>query len=290
MTQFTTGTQIGKKKDLSSIVKDVTPMDTPFVKSLGSEKAINTLFNWVDKSTTYVAKSAIAEGADVTADAATGRVERTNYTELFARGVEVTTSSQHVEQAGMASLAERIADEVKMIQRQKETVFLNAQAASATITNRTTASFQAQLVAGATIDKASATMTKAFFDAALLAAYNNGADVDTVYCAPAMKRLLSTLLTFAAVTREAGQGKVITDSVDVYQTDFGDVSIIPNRFQVADDVLFADSSQWKEKVLTPMVIEDIAKTGLADKKLVHTETGLKNENFAGSYAITSVAA
>lgn len=294
MAVYTSGTQVGKKEDLSSIVKDITPNDVPFVKSLSSEKATNRYFQWVDKAVATGTKPQIAEGADVVdANSNLGRTLRTNYTEIFAEAIEVSTTADATSQAGMATLAERIADKVKLIQRYKEQVFLNGQAADGTEASRNTASAQAQIDATLFYDKNAAAMTKAFLDTALQDAYTAGADIDTVYCVPSMKRKLSTLLTFAAVSREAGQGKVITDSVDIYQSDFGDVNIVIDRHLrdqgvAGSDILLADSSMWVEHVLVPMSVEDIAKTGLSTKKLVHTEVGLKHANFKGSACISEV--
>ena len=291
MAKFTEATQVGKVQDLSRVVKDLTPNDVPFLKSLGSEKAINSLFNWVDKNVATPNKAAIAEGADlVDSDTNMGRTARLNYTEIFGHAVEVSSTADSTSQAGDSTFAERVADNVALIQREKEQVFLSGQAASSTPSNRTTASAQAQIDASLVTAGAGAAITKAMVDATLEDAYVAGADVDTVYCDPAVKRTLSTVLTFAAVSRDAGQGKVITDSVDIYQSDFGDVNIMIDRHIKAGDVLFADSSMWAEKVLTPMQVEDLAKTGLNKRKLVHTEVGLMHRNFKGSALIENIIA
>lgn len=284
MAVYKTAAQVGKRQDLSSIVKDITPTDVPFTKSLGSEKAINSTFNWVDKNVAMPAKVAVAEGGTpVDSGAGMGRVQRTNYTEIFAQAVEISSTAEATEQAGSASFAERVADSIGIIQRQKETVFLGGQAGSPTDTNRLTASAQLQ-IDSSLIDApgTAAAISKIKFDETLEAAFSAGADIDTVYVDPAMKRKLTSVLTFSAVTREAGQGKTVTDSVDIYQSDFGDVNIIVDRYIKTGDLLFADSSMWVEKVLVPMSSDDLSKNGLAKRKLVHTEVGLKNGNFFGS--------
>lgn len=287
MANYTAATMVGKKSDLSSVVKDLTPLDCPFTKSLGSEKAVNSTFTWVDKNVTLVAKSAIAEGGTLAdTDSNLGRALRTNYTEIFGRAIEISSTAESTEQAGEASLAERIKDNVNMVQRQKESVFLGGQSGSATASNRLTASAQAQIdsslidIAGTPPTAVAISKTK--FDDTLAAAYTAGADIDTVYVDPAMKRALTGVLTFSAVVREAGQGKVVTDSVDIYQSDFGDVNIIMDRYIKKGDLLFVDSSLWVEKTLNPMVVEDLAKVGLSTRKQVSTEVGLKNGNFFGN--------
>lgn len=294
MATFKNSNQVGKVQDLSSIVKDITPNDVPFLKSLSSEMANDCVFTWTDKDLGAVSVPTIAEGADLVDDGANYRTLRTNYTQIFAEAINISSTAISTKQAGQATLAERIADKVKQISRQKETVYLGGQAASGVETARKTASFQAQLASGAYVDKdptspiTPVTMTKAFFDSALQAAYTNGADIDSVYVSPAMKKALSTLLSIAPMTREAGQGKTMTDSVDIYQSDFGDVNIMIDRYQDVNDILFADSSMWVEKVLTPMNVEFIGKTGLSEKRQVACEVGLLHRNFKGGYAILNV--
>lgn len=291
MANFTTGSMVGKRQDLSKIVADITPNDVPFLKSLGNEKAINTLFNWVDKDVAVPVKAAVAEGATAAdTDTNLGRTERTNYTEIFHQVVEVSSSADSVEQAGSATYAERVADKVRMISQQKETAYLSGQVASGVQADRRTASAQAQIDASLVTAGAGAAITKVMVDDILELAWNAGADVDTVYCPSDIKRALTTVLTFAPVTREAGQGKVVTDAVDVYQSDFGDINIMADRYMNAGDVLFADSSMWSEKTLTPMSVEELAKTGLSKRKQVFTEVGLKHHNFKGSALITNIIA
>lgn len=288
MAQFKTSAQVGIKQDLSNIVKDITPNDVPFVKSLKGETVVNYQFNWIEKDVTTGTKAAVAEGADV-ADAGTNyRTSKSNYTEIFAIGVEVSDTSAAVTQAGGAAYAERVSDAMKQILRQKEQVYLNGQTSSGTISNRKTASLQAQVATALNYDKAGASMTKAFLDTALQDTYNGGGVVDTVYCEPSMKPKLTTLLTTARVTREAGQGKVITDSVDIYQSDFGDVNIIIDRHILAADIALVDSSCVSDCVLIPMNNKSLAETGLGKKSLINTECGLKLTHSKGASIIHDV--
>lgn len=290
MTAFRTSDQVGAKQDLSDIVKEVTPQDTPFVNSLGSRKVNNVVFTWVDKNFAAASsKTMIAEGADVTVTNADGRALRTNYTEIFAKQVEVSDSAEATKQAGMATLAERIVDQVRTIQREKEYVYLNDFAADSTVTSRNTASAQRQ-IDSSLITSSVGSLAKADIDGILETAYTKGAMVDTVYIHPSLKKVMSTVLTYAPVVREAGQGKVVADAVDIYQSDFGDVNIVKCRHILSTDILFCDSSLWKEAVLIPMTTYTVARTGLAEKRLITTEVGLQNDNKFGNALLRDVTA
>ena len=44
MAAFTAYDVVGKKEDISDIITNISPTDTPFISSIGSEKVHNTLF------------------------------------------------------------------------------------------------------------------------------------------------------------------------------------------------------------------------------------------------------
>lgn len=50
MTTYTTYDQVGKKEDVSDIISDITPTDTPFFTMVRSEKVSARTFNWLEDS------------------------------------------------------------------------------------------------------------------------------------------------------------------------------------------------------------------------------------------------
>jgi hypothetical protein len=64
-------------------------------------------------------------------------------------------------------------------------------------------------------------------------------------------------------------------AVDIYVSDFGNVSVVPNRFMRERDALVLDPDYAKMVVLRPYQQIELAKTGDADKRLLLVEFGLK---------------
>ena len=73
VSEFTTYEQKGIMEDVSSIITNLTPYDTPFLSSIGTEKVHNTKFEWQEDSLRAGAANAKTEGhtASVTSSTAT---------------------------------------------------------------------------------------------------------------------------------------------------------------------------------------------------------------------------
>jgi len=65
----------------------------------------------------------------------------------------------------------------------------------------------------------------------------------------------------------------IVAAADIYVSDFGNVSIVPNRFQSARSAFVIDPEYASIDFLRPMQTIEMAKTGDADKRLMLCEWG-----------------
>lgn len=53
MALFSTYDQVGKKEDVSDIISDITPTDTPFFSMIRSEKVSARTFEWLEDSLNF---------------------------------------------------------------------------------------------------------------------------------------------------------------------------------------------------------------------------------------------
>jgi hypothetical protein len=67
----------------------------------------------------------------------------------------------------------------------------------------------------------------------------------------------------------------IIGAADVYVSDFGSVSVVPNRFQRERDAFVLDPEYASVAFLRPFQTVELAKTGDAEKRLITVEYGLK---------------
>ena len=73
----------------------------------------------------------------------------------------------------------------------------------------------------------------------------------------------------------------IIGAADVYMSDFGSISIVPNRFSRARDAYVIDPDLCELATLRPMQQVELAKTGDATKFMMLTEVGLQINQEAG---------
>lgn len=295
----TSYSQVGKHKELSDIVELIAPEDTPFQSVIGKGKIRNTLFNWVEEAlNTADDTNARVEGADAGTATEQNVQERQNYTQIFTRTIVATGTSQAVDQAGsLETLADQVSKRARELKRDMEKVFLGGQVAaagSATVA-RKTASFQAQVAPAHIIDKAGAAVTEDDIVEALVRIYEAGGQPDTIMCHPRVRVALTKVLTDASGRlSDRGLQKKIVQSIQTYQSDVGDVGIFNNVHAQFDagastgSIFIFDSSMWSVEYLRPYMVEELAKTGDADKRLLVAECGLKNKNFFSAAVITNV--
>ena len=68
--------------------------------------------------------------------------------------------------------------------------------------------------------------------------------------------------------------KELITSIDVYDSDFGQLQIVPDRFMDVTRVLGIDPGYAELGWLQPMKNEPLAKTGLATRRMISCEFGV----------------
>ena len=97
--------------------------------------------------------------------------------------------------------------------------------------------------------------------------------------------------TGRATPTEDTKSKKIVASVSVYESDFGSLKIVPNRFMRSRDVLVLQSDMWAIAYLNgrKMVSTDLAKTGDSERAQILSEYALVSRNEKASGGVTIAA-
>lgn len=96
------------------------------------------------------------------------------------------------------------------------------------------------------------------------------------------KQALSAFSGIAAQRYMAPDGPTqIVGAADLYISDFGTLSIVPNRFQRARDGWVLDPDLTRIRQLRPYQAQEMARTGDAIKMLFLREWGVQVDNEAG---------
>lgn len=304
---------VGIREDLSNVISNISPEETPFISNVKTGKAKNTLFEWqTDSLAAPDGANAVVEGdeAAFTTPAATSRLG--NYTQISRKTLIISGTVEAVDKAGRKSEeAYQMAKRGAEIKRDMETMALANQAAVVgnTTTPRRTAGLPTWLtsnvsrgaggasgaltngiVSSAATDGTTRAFTEALLKPVLQSVWTNGGSLKMLMVGPGNKVVASTFPGIAQQRYDVGGAKPtsIIGAADIYVSDFGNVTIVPNRFQRNRDAFVLDPAYAEIVYLRPMFREKLAKTGDAEKSQMVCEWGLKVNNEAAHGVIADL--
>jgi hypothetical protein len=125
-------------------------------------------------------------------------------------------------------------------------------------------------------------LTEAMVKDVMQQAFTAGGTPSLLMVGPHNKTVVSGFAGIAAQRYQAPSDgpTTIIGAADVYLSDFGTLSVVPNRFQRERDAFLLDPEYASVCYLRPIQAVDLAKTGDAEKAMVIAEFGLKVENEA----------
>ena len=302
---FQTFTAIGNREDLSDIIYNISPTDTPFMSSIGKEKAEGTLHEWQTDALAAAATNAQVEGDEIafTAVVPTSRIN--NRTQISRKSVIVSGTQDTVNTAGRnQELAYQISKNAKELKRDMELVLCNNQsaavggAAAARTSSGLASWIQTNISAiganGAVggVDTPGILRTngaqRAFTEAQLkgvaASCWNSGGDPSMIMLGSFNKQKLSGFTGGSTKMTQADDKRLVA-AIDIYESDFGSMTVVPNRFSRSRDVFVLQPDMWAVAYLRDFQMIDLAKTGDAEKKAMLAEYTLVAKNEAANGAI-----
>ena len=102
MPTYTSYDQVGKAEDVSDIITDISPTDTPFYSSIRTEKVNARVFEWQEDSLAAAANNAQVEGADPTMATLTATTLRTNNCQIMTKAFQVSATADAIKTYGRA--------------------------------------------------------------------------------------------------------------------------------------------------------------------------------------------
>lgn len=325
---FNTYEAKGIREDLSDLISDISPTTTPFQSNIGSRDADNTYFEWQTDSLATASGTPVVEGQDLSAfTAVTPTVRLGNYCQINMVDFIISGTEQRVDKAGRASeVGYQAAKAAKELKRNVEVAaLLNGVGAvvGATATARVTAGFPGWLKTNETSTNVTApsysgstptgaaqvwktfgtptAFTEAMLKTTMQECYESGGEPSILMVGPFNKTAVSAFSGIASsrYNVDGAEPSVIIGAADIYVSDFGNLSVVPNRFftSVIDAgagslmnnwAFLIDPDEVKIATLRPYTVETLAKTGDADKRMVLQEWGLQVNNEAAHGVIAGI--
>ena len=298
---FATYEAIGNREDLSDVIYRIDPTDTPFMTGIEREKAAAVNHEWQTQALAAAdSTNAQLEGDDAATAATTPTVRLGNVAQISYKVARVSGTQRAVEHAGRDDeLAYQEMLKGLELKRDMEAILVGTNQAKVTgndTTARKTASVLSWLKSntskgasgsdpsaadgtGSRTDGTQRAFTEANLKSVLNSIWVNGGKPDCIMTGAFNKQVFSTF-TGRATQIEDTKGKKIIAAVDAYESDFGLLKVVPNRFQRARDVLVLQTEMWAVAFLNGrrMVSVPLAKTGDSDRKQILSEYALVSRN------------
>jgi len=137
---------------------------------------------------------------------------------------------------------------------------------------------------GSRTDGTQRAFTEANLKSVLQSIWNAGGKPDMIMVGGFNKQAFSSFTGRATPIEDVGSKKIVA-AVDVYESDFGRLKVVPNRFQRARDVLVLQMEMWAVAYLNGrrMVSIPLARTGDSERRQMLSEYALvaRNEKSSG---------
>jgi hypothetical protein len=276
------------------------------MSSIGKTKATAVLHEWqTDSLAAATLDNFTVEGATAS-DATMSPTTRVgNRTQIAQKTIKISGTLQSVDKAGRKSeKAYQLAKASSEIKRDMETTLLSNQVAANgdSSTARKLGGLQAWLnsnysggtsgVAGnlgttARTDGTNRTFTEALLQTVVRSVYASGGNPKVLMVNPAHKQLVSAFTGIAAQRFMAPSNTptTIVSAADVYLSDFGAISIVPNRFMTStnscnETAFVLDPDMAAVAYLRPFQTNELAVTGDNESTQLLAEYTLEVRNQA----------
>lgn len=298
---YATNDMVGIREDLADVIYNISPVETPFVNMIPHVPATAATHEWQTDALAAAANNAVIEGDDVAADSATSTTRLTNVTQLSDKAARVTSRARSVTTAGRSDelVYQMELKRAKELRRDVETALLSNKAKvtgndstapecagiGAWIKTNDVFGSGGASPAGTGADARTDGTQRAFQEdhlkESLKLIFDAGGFPDTLMVGAFNRQVASSFSSGRTAVQKA-EDETLHATFSVYESDFGNLKIVPNRFQRARDALVLQTDMWAFAVLQDFHSFDLAKTGHSDARVIAVEYTLEARNEAAS--------
>jgi hypothetical protein len=301
---------IGLREDLTDVIYNISPTDTPLLNTLARTKATAVYHEWqTDTLAAATTANAAVEGADASSGSLSLTTRLGNYTQIVQKTIQVSGTLETVNKAGRKSeKAYQLARASSELKRDIETILCANQGRSAgnSSTARTMGSMLSWIqtntdkgtngtdpvTIGVSVrsDGALRTFTETLLKTVVREVYDAGGTPKVLLVGTAAKQKVSEFAGIAAqrYMAPADAPTTIIGAADVYLSDFGSISVVPSRFMRSRDAFVLDPEYAAVAYLRPFATNELAKAGDSDKTQILAELTLEMRNEAAHGLVTDI--
>lgn len=279
------------REDLSDVVTNISPTQTPITSMIGKTKANATNHEFPEDVFADAAENAHIEGSIDTTLAPAARKRNNNYTQIMKKGYAVSNTQQAVKTAGVAdeynynmlkAMKELAKDLELAITTQK------TKTAGSTTVARTMAGIPGLVTTNVMANGGTArSITRDIITGALKAAWTAGGEPNKLICSGTQKVAISGLTTSNTKNIDATKKKVV-ESIDVIDTDFGRIEIVASRFMPDTSVFILDPQYISIAWLRPFKKKDLPNSSDGKAGIITGEMTLELRGEKGQAIISDL--
>ena len=293
---FDTYSATSDREDLSNIIYNISPMQTPFMSSIGKRSIQNVVFDWQTEVLATPVSTGELEGFELSRSASVATTRVSNVAMISKRDATVSGSQESSDPAGKRSeMAHQLAIMSKALKRDMEEALCQngAKTTGDASTARVTGGFESWITSNdsrgaggastgggaAPTDGTLRDLTEDLLKDVLQLSFGNGGEPSLAICGPHNKQVISGF-TGRTQARQMIDANTVEASVSIYSSDFGELKIVPSNRSREESLLLVDPEYAKVSYLRDFKTVDIATIGDAMTKMIVVEYGLEVSNEA----------
>ena len=302
MPTFSAHSAIGMREDLTDVIYDISPTETPIMSTLARTKATAVFHEWQsDSLAAATSANAAVEGDDAVSATISPTTRLGNYTQIVQKTIQVSGTLEAVNKAGRRSeRAYQLAKASAELKRDMETIITANQGQTAgssssarklgailswlkTNTSAGTSGTDPTTIGVSTrSDGATRTFTEQLLKDEVASVFTSGGNPTMLVVNAGLKQKVSSFAGIASQRYMAPSDTptTIIGAADVYLSDFGTLQVVPDRFMRTRDALLLDPEYAALAYLRPFATNDLAKTGDSEKTQLLAEFTLEMRNEA----------
>lgn len=280
------------KDDLSDVIINISPKDTPVLTMFGTTGASQVFHEWTEKDTSYNGEAnAKVEGFSYEVEDFDLAERIGNYCQIMGRGYQATDTSEVIGNYGGENLAVAMVEAHEKLAKDMEYALLNN--ASRSAGSKTTARQTGGLPYWVVTNVLSNSGTDRLFSETILAdaqedIWDQGGDAGDCVLSGGQKRKMSSW--FSGVTRYITMDEAsYKQKVEVFESEFGILRFTIDRYIGNAEVYVLDRNRFKIAWLRKFKELTLPKSSDAEKRYVVGEWAFEAQAEQSSARITDLA-
>lgn len=281
------------REDLLDVITVLSPTDTPLFTMFRKAQVSNVQVEWLVDTLDQAGTNAVAEGSTPTFGVSTARVRLKNLCQISREQYEVSDTQRAVNPAGIRDeLRYQMAKALKQWKRDVEHDIVNGMSVTGTPASTRCAMGVWAWLSGFSSKTANVAAANTALNVQedevntrLQSIWVSGGLADYIVCTPTQKRAISTNFSGSANSRRTRPttDNAVTNVVDWYESDFGNVKVLPHRWfssaapgmagtpNIQRTTIMIQSDKWVLGFLRPPKNVPLSKVGSSERQMVEGE-------------------